>query len=276
MALGRASWPLTTIRQLADVFLECAGGRKKSPAFEARWLNLCGFCLRPGFGFPGDDFRVEQARRVYAGGLQYANQVQCEIDWWIFWGRIAGGLNRNQQADIYQRIAPFLLPRGNKKPPRINSSLLREMWRTAASLELLPIQTRTELGDALVRGVKAGTARESELWCLSRIGARELFYAPINQVLPPATVTRWVEALLPSPAAAETLASLGRRTDDPTRDLSSATRDAVRQKLAAQLRSAQLIAIFDGEEERDERALGRIFGEELPSGLVQLPAAESA
>jgi hypothetical protein len=276
MALGRASWPLTAIRQLADVFLECAGGRKKSPAFEARWLNLCGFCLRPGFGFPGDDFRVEQARRVYAGGLQYANQVQCEIDWWIFWGRIAGGLNRNQQADLYQRIAPFLLPRGSKKPPRINSSLLREMWRTAASLELLPIQTRTDLGEALVRGVKAGTARESELWCLSRIGARELFYAPINQVLPPATVTRWVEALLPSPAAAETLASLGRRTDDPTRDLSSATREAVRQKLAAQPRSAQLIAIFDGEEERDERALGRIFGEELPSGLVLSPAAEPA
>jgi len=276
MALGRTSWPLTAIRQLADVFLECANGRKKSPALEARWLNLCGFCLRPGFGFPGDDFRVEQARRIYAGGLQYANQVQCEIDWWIFWGRIAGGLNRNQQADIYQRIAPFLLPRGNKKPPRINSSLLREMWRTAASLEILPIQTRTELGEALVRGVKAGTARESELWCLSRIGARELFYAPINQVLPPATVTRWVEALLPSPAAAETLASLGRRTDDPTRDLSAATRDAIRQKLAAQRRSAQLLAIFDGEEERDERALGRIFGEELPSGLVLSQAAEPA
>jgi len=50
----------------------------------------------------------------------------------------------------------------------------------------------------------------------------------------------------------------------------------VRQKLAAQPRSAQLIAIFDGEEERDERALGRIFGEELPSGLVLSPAAEPA
>jgi len=206
----------------------------------------------------------------------FRSQVQCEIDWWIFWGRIAGGLNRNQQADIYQRIAPFLLPRGNKKPPRINSSLLREMWRTAASLELLPIQTRTELGEALVRGVKAGTARESELWCLSRIGARELFYAPINQVLPPATVTRWVESLLPLSAAPETLASLGRRTDDPTRDLSSATRDTMRQKLTTQPRSAQLLAIFDGEEARDERALGRIFGEELPSGLVLSQTAEQA
>src|SRR5262249_33028100 len=152
LGLGRNSWPLETIRKLADVFLENAGGRKKSPAFEARWLNLGGFCLRPGFGYPGDDWRIEQARRVYAAGLQYKNQVQCEIDWWIFWGRLAGGLNRNQQVDIYQRVSPMLLPHGSKKQ-RVNSSLLREMWRTAASLELLPIGTKTELGDALVRRI---------------------------------------------------------------------------------------------------------------------------
>jgi molecular chaperone DnaK (HSP70) len=273
LALGRGSWPLAAIRQLADVFLECAGGRKKSPAFEARWFNLCGFCLRPGFGFPGDDFRIEQTRRIYANGLQYANQVQCEIDWWIFWGRIAGGLNRNQQADLYQRLAPMLLPRGAKKVPRLNSSLAREMWRASASLELLPIQTKTELGDALVRMVKAGTARESEMWCISRLGARELFYGPINLVLPPATVTRWVEVLLPMPAAAEALASLARRSDDPTRDLSPATRESVRQKLVALPRSEPLLAIFEGEGQRDESALGRIFGEELPSGLVLSPIA---
>ncbi len=273
LALGRGSWPIAAIRQLADVFLECAGGRKKSSAFETRWFNLCGFCLRPGFGFPGDDFRIEQTRRIYTSGLQYSNQVQGEIDWWIFWGRIAGGLNRNQQTDLYQRLAPMLLPRGAKKAPRLNSSLAREMWRAAASLELLPIQTKTELGDALVRMAKAGTARESEMWCISRLGVRELFYGPINLVLPPTTVTRWVEALSPLPAAAEALASLARRTDDPTRDLSPATRESVRQKLVAMTRSEQLLAIFEGEGQRDERALGRIFGEELPSGLVLSPVA---
>ncbi len=151
LGLGRNSWPVGTIRELADAFLAHANGRKKSPAFEARWFNLCGFCLRPGFGFPGDDYRIEQARRVYAAVLQYANQIQCEIDWWIFAGRIAGGLNRNQQVDVFQRVIPILLPRGHKKPQRVNSSLLREMWRTASSLELLPVSTRTELGDALIK-----------------------------------------------------------------------------------------------------------------------------
>ena len=163
MGLGKKSWPLSAIRQIADAFLANADGRKKSPAYEIRWLNLCGFCLRPGFGYPGDDFRIEQARRVYAAGLTYGNQAQCEIDWWIFWGRVAGGLNRNQQTDIYQRLSGNLLPRGAKKPQRINASLLREMWRAAASLELLPIGTKTELGETLIRRVKAGDFKESEL-----------------------------------------------------------------------------------------------------------------
>ncbi|MEO7648883.1 MAG: Hsp70 family protein, partial [Bryobacteraceae bacterium] len=269
LGLGRNSWPLETIRRLADVFLDYADGRKKNPAFEARWLNLGGFCLRPGFGFPGDDFRLEQARRVYAGGIQFANQVQSEVDWWIFWGRVAGGLNRNQQIDVYQRLSPVLMPRGaNKKPQRVNSSLLREMWRTAASLELLPLHTKTELGDSLARTVKSGAFRETELWCLSRLGARELLYGPINQVASSMVAARWVETLLPVAAAGEALASMARFTGDPARDLPSGVRDAVRAKLESLPHSANLLAVFDGEEQRDERALGRIFGEELPSGLV--------
>ena len=76
LGLGKNSWPLSAIRQLADVFLEVADGRKFAPAFELRWLNLCGFALRPGFGYPGDDFRLEQARRIYSSGLVFANQVQ--------------------------------------------------------------------------------------------------------------------------------------------------------------------------------------------------------
>jgi molecular chaperone DnaK (HSP70) len=267
MGLGRMSWPVASIRQMADAFLAAADGRRKSPAYEARWLNLCGFCLRPGFGYPGDDFRIEQARRIYAGGLTYGNQTQCEIDWWIFWGRVAGGMNRNQQSDVYQRLAGSLLPRGNKKPQRINAALLREMWRTASSLELLPLGTKTELGDALIKCVKAGDYKESELWCLARLGARKLFYGPINLVIPPATAVRWAETLLKATNAGDALAAIGRRTDDPTRDLPAPVSASIRAKLQASPHAERLLALFEGEG-ADEDALGRIFGEELPSGLV--------
>ena len=118
-------------------------------------------------------------RRIYAAGPQFGNQTQNEIDWWIFWGRLAGGLNRNQQTDIVQRLLPFLLPKPGKKPQRINNSLLREMWRTASSMELIPAGNRTQLGDALIKQTK----EDYVLWCLSRLGARQLFYGPANQVL---------------------------------------------------------------------------------------------
>ena len=264
LGLGRNSWPLTTIRRLSDRMLELSDGRRGSPALEARWLNLGGFCLRPGFGFPGDDYRLEQARRIYASGLQFANQIENQIQWWIFWGRVAGGLNKNQQIDVFQRLSPVLLPRGSKKP-RINTSLLREMWRTAASLELLPLQTKTQLGDSLIIMVKRNELRDSALWCLSRLGARKLFYGPNNQVLPVTTVTRWVEALMKAGNAADALVSIAKRTGDTSRDLSPATIEMVRRSIPE-----SRIPALEGEEQED---LGKVFGEELPSGLVTASAS---
>jgi hypothetical protein len=268
IGLGRNSWPLSALRRLADQFLDCAEGRKRSAAHELRWLNLAGFCLRPGFGFPGDELRIEQARRIYAGGLTFPNAVQNASEWWIFWGRVAGGLNRNQQADVYQRLSGFLLPRG-KQTPRVNSSLLREMWRCAASMELLPNGVRTDLGEVLVRKVKQKEHTASELWCLSRLGARKLFYGPNNQVLPAAVVTRWVETLLKVEGAGEALVALARVTGDAARDLNP----AVVQSVKAYLRDEKLIAALAGEDQ-DLAALGRVFGEELPSGLVFANADE--
>jgi len=268
LGLGKGSWPLGTIRTLADVMLEAADGRRRTAAWESRWLNLCGFCLRPGFGFPGDDFRVEQTRRVWAQGLVFPNQAQCEIDWWIFWGRVAGGLNRNQQVDLYQRLAVTLVPRDPKKKPRGNPSLIREMWRAAASLELLPSQTKIDLGNALLKRVQAGDYRESELWCLARLGARQLFYGPANHVLAPAPVSRWVDALAGIAAAGEAVALMSRRTGDLTRDLAPATLDLVRRALGQRADAERLLRIVDGEEAHDAQMMERIFGEELPSGLV--------
>jgi actin-like ATPase involved in cell morphogenesis len=259
LGLGRNSWPLAAIRRLADRMLELADGRKLSPAHELRWLNLCGFCLRPGFGFPGDDFRIEQARRVYAGGLQFGNQVQNEIEWWIFWGRVAGGLNRNQQTDLFQRLSPTLLPRAAKHP-RVNPSLLREMWRAAASLELLPIQTKTQLGDELIARITKGDFIDTGLWCLARLGARKLFYGPINQVVPAGTAARWLTPLLKIEKAGDAASALARRTGDSTRDLPPQTLDLVRRAFPD----------FDPDAEPEENlaAMGKVFGEELPAGLV--------
>ena len=260
--LGRNSWPSDLIRSLADKFLELAEGRKKSAQHEIRWLNLCGLCLRPGFGYPGDDLRIEQARRIYAAGMAFGNQVEVEREWYIFWGRVAGGLNKNQQADIYQRIAQYLLPKGNKKVQRINTSLQREMWRTASSLEHLPAGTRTELGDALVKKLRNNDGAASELWCIARIGSRKLFYGPTNQVLPASTASRWVESLAKVPNATETLVRLAQKTGNVTLDVNAQTTGLVRKLIG---NDQDLEALLNGEAQSD---FDRVFGEELPGGLV--------
>ena len=267
IGLGRTAWPISTIRRLADKMLELADGRKRSAAHELRWLNLCGFCLRPGFGFPGDEFRIEQARRVYAAGLQFSSHVQNEIEWWIFWGRVAGGLNRNQQADIFQRLSPMLLPRKGKKM-RVNPSLLREMWRTAASLELLPVGTKTQLGDALVDRIRKGEFIQTALWCLSRLGARKLFYGPNNLVVPPATATRWVESILKVDKAGDAVAAMAQHTGDASRDLAPQALELVRRTFPQR--------DLEAEDREDLRSLERIFGEELPAGLVLQDGREAA
>ena len=273
LALGRNSWPLETIRRLGDLLLELNEGRRRSPAHEVRWLNLCGLCLRPGFGYPGDDYRIERARRVWAQGLQFASKVECETQWWIFWGRVAGGLNRSQQADVFQRLSFALLPRG--KAPRLNSSLLREMWRAAASLELLPAGTRTDLGNAIVKRIRGGEFSPSDFWCVARLGARRLFYGPHNQVLPAATAQRWIEALARLPQAAECLARLGQRTGDLARDLPASGLEFVRKALQAAPDAEALLRILEGEQ-RDSDSLAQVFGEELPSGLVLAEAQADA
>jgi hypothetical protein len=266
LALGRAAWPIGAIRRFADLFLRLAEGRRASAAMETRWLNLCGLCLRPGFGYPGDEDRVEAARKALAGGPAFANQTQNQIEWWIFWGRLAGGLNRAEQEKLYRQLAPVLAPKKGERV-RVNTSLLREMWRAAASLELLPGLTRTDLGERLIERILAGDYRESELWCLSRIGARELFYGPANQVLPPATAARWAEALLKVPRAGDTVALLARRTGDAARDLSPGSLELIRRALEKQDKGAELVAVLDGQARRDLESMSRVFGEELPSGL---------
>lgn len=268
LGLGRLSWPLATVRALADKLLDLADGRRKNAPHEARWLNLTGFCLRPGFGFPGDDFRIEQARRIYAGGITFGNQVQCEIDWWIFCGRIAGGLNRNQQADIFQRLSPVLLPK-QKKRTRMNQSLYREMWRTAASLELLPQQTKVQLGEELLAAIKRNEIIDAGTWCLSRLGARRLFSGPINLVVSAAIAARWVETLmrLPhTPALLEAVVQIAQITGDVARDLPPATIELVRRGCEAGAESASLLRDLSGEQTLASSS--RVFGEDLPAGLV--------
>ena len=93
----RDSWPISAIRRFGDVLIELAAGRKKSPRHEARWLNLAGFCLRPGFGVPGDDARVNDLRTIASNELVFADDLQCQVGMLVLLRRIVGGIDASTQ-----------------------------------------------------------------------------------------------------------------------------------------------------------------------------------
>jgi hypothetical protein len=113
----RDGWATATLRALWESLVAARDKRTRGAAHEARWLNLAGFCLRPGFGYALDDWRVKEAWRVFNAGLTHEKDDTCRLEWWILWRRIAGGLSRNQQEEIWKRAAPLVIP-SLKRPDR--------------------------------------------------------------------------------------------------------------------------------------------------------------
>ncbi len=96
---SRNGWPPSLLRELWQFLMDDQVGRRKSPLHEARWMNLAGFCLRPGYGVAVDDWRVQQTWRLLHGKLIFAAS-QSRTESLILWRRIAGGLTAGQQQQL--------------------------------------------------------------------------------------------------------------------------------------------------------------------------------
>jgi hypothetical protein len=256
-------------RQLADVLIEVERGRRKSAAHEARWLNLTGFCARPGFGSSLDAWRVSELRKVYAAGLAFPREVQNQVEWIVLWQRVAAGFTAGHQRELAQRIAGQLGV-GQRKPARLNPQIERESWRLLASLERLESAYRARIGDGIIERVRREPSNASWLWAIGRVGARIPLHGPLNSCVSGAVAERWLEGLLAlkeiTPDAAAAIALIAARTDDPARDLQATLLETAAMRLedsgfpdaARTLRDASSAHRPD---------VGQVFGEPLPEGL---------
>ncbi len=281
LQLTRSEWPTGLCRRVWDDLASAAPNRARSPKHLARWYNLAGFCLRPGFGDPLDRYRVDAVWKlinappvpgsppaVGAGGADY----------WILWRRVAGGLNTPLQQQLWTRLKPVLL--AGRGGARADANELAEMWRAAASLERLDQRTRQQLGEELLRQIDRAKAAETPappyaFWALTRLGGRHPLYGPLNTVVHPDTAERWLDILQAYPPATDAerlnwafcLAQLARRTGLRGVDVT----DAKRGDVAALLRGQAVpVEWAQGIEEvtaaaGDEQS--RLFGEGLPIGL---------
>lgn len=273
---GKDAWPLTFLRQAWDVLWQGRHGRTYSPEHEARWYNLAGLFLRPGFGAPDDEIRVGQLWRLRSEGMRFGRVAQVRAEWWTLWKRVAGGLQRAQQQQLFNEVAPYLLPRLTKKReklPKVPPEELRLFWHVLASCELLAADLKAELGDALLTWILRGKATAGELWALGRLGARAPLYGPLNCVVPAAKALEWVERLLEArctlpQATSFALIQLARCVGDRERDLPLEVRNRVAHWLETQAREPGAARWLREPHRIDRAERARILNEALPIGLV--------
>ncbi len=169
LGMKRDSWPVAALRRFSDVLIEVAAGRRRSPRHELRWLHLSGFCLRPGFGAPGDDARVNGLLTA-SGELVFADDLQCQIERLVLLRRIAGGINASRQQELYRE---HVSGADSKKKSRRNRQLQYEAWRLVASLEHLSANSRAALGHELLAKIKKEPGDAIWLWSLGPVGGAD-------------------------------------------------------------------------------------------------------
>jgi molecular chaperone DnaK (HSP70) len=269
--MPRRNWPPSILRGLWETLIQCAPQRKQSSELEARWWNLAGFLLRPGFGYPLDDFRIKELWKIILSDLKTKAQ-DVRIQMWICFRRIAGGLNKGQQMQIAGELISDLFDKKNSKAEPRNKAAqytYSEKIRALASLERVDLVQKIRIGGTLVNRIVKGEAVDFEHWALGRIGARHLFYGSAAQVVPKETCANWINEILRSPQTNQKsvvfmLGQLARKTDHRELNLSDDLIDELLRQLPdEQLRKCVLEVWSLSEQEQEQ-----VFGESLPSGLI--------
>ncbi|MGA0340222.1 MAG: Hsp70 family protein, partial [bacterium] len=285
----RSGWPLPLLREIADQLLSGMGTRVRSVNHEMNWLKICGFCLRPGFGFPNDELRIKQLTEWIARGPQFRKERNVEVEWWIFCRRVAAGLPSQTQEAIFKSLEERLvegnrkprsskLPKG-KRPASISPSALNELWLLLSNLESVPHEKKRTYSKQLLDRLEKGQSTGIEALCLARFGSRELVHAGSLYVIPPKEVESWIQSLLeihhqkPIQELPLVLTKLGQFTGDRHRDISPDLRKELIAFVESYDEDGSLVRLLTEEAKRDTVEIlesnlqNWLFGDELPIGL---------
>ena len=275
---GRESWETPLLRQLFDALLQRARGRRRSAEHERVWLNLAGYCLRPGYGDALDPWRIEQLWDLFDTGIQHHKDNQVCAEWWTLWRRVAGGLSTQQQLRLLDDFAFNLqadaAQRGSRPVTLVNGSD-DDMLRLGASLERIPGAYKAEVGAWLIKRLQKADSEAADtntLWALARVGARQPFHGSAHEVVDSATVAEWLTMLLAldwkkTEPAAFAATHLARMTGDRSRDIADELRSTILARLKAVGAPPLWQAMVSEVTQLDEAVTRRMLGEALPPGL---------
>jgi molecular chaperone DnaK (HSP70) len=272
---SRANWETPLLRALFTTLLDGSKYHRRSENHERVWLSLAGFCLRPGFGYQLDDWRVEQVWKHYPQGLQFVNEAQNWSEWWTLWRRIAGGLSVIAQEQIFSDIAKFINPAAARQPgvaKQIKNRGYDDMVRLAAVLERLPVDKKIQLGDWLLKRLQKASEPSQTWWAVGRIGARLPFHGSSHNVIPADIVCNWLNQIMSedwkkNPHAGFAATLIARMSGDRVRDINEAMREQIVTKLKFGKAPTSWLEMVEHYKELDEKEEQQVFGEALPPGL---------
>jgi hypothetical protein len=273
----REQWRLPLLREIWSALHAGSGRRRRSADHERVWFQLTGYTLRPGFGYPLDDWRSEQTALLFPQTVAFHKEKPVWTEFWIMWRRIAGGLSEARHAEIWNYLKPHLerrlaipQPKQQAKLKGVQPEGVDEMIRLAAALEHLdPAEKITAGGWIASRASSPGPWA----WALGRLGARVPLYGSIHKTVDPETASEWLNLLLEAHSrnaegALFAIVQLARLSGDRSRDLD----DELRTRALDALRAAQappswqrlLLEVVTMEAADQARA----FGDTLPAGLA--------
>ena len=273
IGMPRDQWGVPELRRIADYLIRGMRRRRRSERHEMTFLHLFGFCVRPGLGDSFDEWRIHRIWTLFHEGVHFHQRLENWDAWWIAWRRISGGLSPDQQRQIYQTLSPWLIRVVDKtltKKDKLKQP--NEAFRLLASLEHLDKAEKNKWAERFLMMSKVDQYQPFALWCLARIGARELVYGGAERTVSPAAVEGWIQTLLndgdrTSPFFERCLVSLCRCTGDRQRDVPFATRERVAIWLEGGGSDAALISAVREPTELKKEETQRLLGDTLPDGL---------
>jgi hypothetical protein len=168
-----------------------------------------------------------------------------------------------------------LLPAKGKNVARPGPNEMTEMWRAAAALERLDVKHKELLAQTVLKSCRRSPVPPHAFWALTRLGARVLFYGPLNAVVHPQLIQTWLDHILTFEpghdgerlAWAFCLTQLARRSGQRALDVDDSHRASVLTLLRGQAVPAHWVRMVEEVAELEADEQSQMFGEGLPIGL---------
>lgn len=270
---NRDDWNLATSRRLVDKLLSVKSGRMKSAQHERQWLQLMGYCLRPGYGASDDLARVQQVVNITKAGTQF-DTAPVWGQYWTLYRRIAGGLSVEQQSHLFKQFSQYYSPTGQRSRDKMKALTTKssdDLIRLVGALENLSIEDKNTAIDWLLKRLQKTSEPDTAWWTVGRIASRHLLSGQQEQRIEEDKLLPILDLVLKEDWKKRKQAGLAAVLMSQVSLGESKEMSAYRKKISNKLKKdkcpAQWLERLESSHEINNDELNALVGESLPIGL---------